>query len=137
MPRRVTKVFLEPARHWVIRPLTAIVPFAKRSGRIPGSLKGLGNCSLLEVEPLLSQRDAVDAATRMIAPRKKFRSRRSTDRTNEESIECYAVLRNCVNVGRADLRIAVLAVITPTCIVGKEDNDIRMCKRCGTTTKEK
>ena len=72
----------------------------------------------------------------MIAPGQKLGPRRSTDGADEEPIERHALSRNRVDVRRADLRVAVLAVIAPACIIGEEDDDIRLCQRYGTGGKE-
>src|SRR5262245_27504783 len=98
MPRCVAEVFSEPTRHRVIRPLTAIVPFAKCACRVPRSTERLGNRSFTKVEAFLSRRDAMDAAARMISSGQKFRACRRTDWAHEEPIESRAISRNRVDV---------------------------------------
>src|SRR4029450_12909572 len=54
VPGRVTKVLVEAARHRMIRPLAAVVPFSERARGITRRLEGIDESFFFEVQPLLS-----------------------------------------------------------------------------------
>jgi len=120
----MAKVVVEPAGHRVVWPLAAIVPFAKGAGGVAGGLKRLGDRPLVQVHPLLACRDPADARSRMIAPGQQFRPRGRAHGTDVEAIERHAVAGQRIDGGRADLQIAVPAVVAPARVVREEDDHV-------------
>jgi hypothetical protein len=118
-------VLLEAAAVGVVGVLRAVVPLAEAAGGVAGRLERFGDRPLVEVEPLQPGRDAAHAAARVPAAGEQLGPRRRADRLHEEALEAGAVLRQRVDVRRAQVGVAVEAQIAPALVVGEDDDDVR------------
>ena len=115
----------------MVGPLRAVVPFTERAGGVAGGLEAICHRFFVEGHTLLASCDAIDTTARVIAAGEKFRARGRADRANEKAIQRGASTRNRINVGRAQLGVAVARVVAPAGVVGKKDDNVRRTSRTG------
>src|SRR5207249_2019261 len=103
MARSKTTELVEPARVRMIRPLAAIVPFAKAASGVPGGLEGLRNGPLIRIQPLLARGDSTYPTARMVAPRQKLGPCRRTHRTYVKPVQRRTRARQRVHIRRVEI----------------------------------
>ena len=125
MPLRIPHELIEATGHGVIGPLRSIVPLAESTGRITGTLTGVGQRLFHQIQSLLSGGNAAHTPARMVASRKKFGSRWRTNRADKKTIQRNPLLGEGINLGCGDLSITRMAIVTPASIIGEKNHDIR------------
>jgi hypothetical protein len=132
--------FIETVVGWRRRAFTiAEMPFAKMRRGITGFLKQRGDvrhiwvqpvvhapCSILRVRGIV----AVDFVSRRILPGHKGAATRRTNGAVDVKLrEEGAFLCQPVEVRRFDLRMTIAAEITPTKVVGEDENEVGLAGR--------
>ena len=117
-------VFLNATGVGVIRRLHAVVPLAEGCGAVAGRFEILKHRRLIQIETFLATAGGLDAGARVVASGHELSACRRADRADVEAVEGHAFRRDAVNVGCAEVGVAVGTEVTPTLVVGQEDNDV-------------
>jgi hypothetical protein len=131
MPFREAIEGVEAAGQRMVGPLGAVVPLAEAAGGVAGVAEDLGERPLRGVHPLLAERDAADAAARMIAAGEQLGPGGGADRLHAEPLEDRAVAGERVDRGRGEVRVADERVVAPAGVVGDDDEHVWPRRRGG------
>ena len=124
-------VFLNATGVGVIRWLHAVVPLAEGCGAVAGRFKILKHGRLVQIETFLATAGGLDAGARVVASGHELSAGRRADRADVEAVEGHAFGGDAVNVGCAEVGVAVDTQITPALVVGQEDNDVGLFRLGG------
>ena len=117
-------VFINAPGVGVVGRLHAVMPFPECSGIVTGGLEGLEDGGFVEVHALFTSTGRADAGAGIVAAGHELRSGGGADGADVESFQLHALGGEPINVGRADVGIAVDAEIAPALIVGENDDDV-------------
>jgi hypothetical protein len=100
------------------------MPFAIGSGLVACRFEYLCNDFLINIQSFSSSAGTVNPSPYVVPSSKDFGSCRRAYRTDKKAIESNAGLSELVYVGGGYIHIAIETKITPTLIIGKNNNHI-------------